>query len=175
MRHSTILLLTLMATLALSSCKTNERNMMDAYEKAIAGKAELEAEEAKDASIYGNVRREMKHDALIVNGDTLDVSVQWVRLTKDGGGINEYLKRYCVVVGQFKQRFNAKSMRERLTENGYPGCFVVETREPYFFVIAASYDELDPAIEMLHKVEKDPVFRFKSPVPFILRPAQIPK
>ncbi len=152
------------------SCKTNQANMNDAYTKAMAGK---EDDLGLDETIYSRERKQMKHGSMTVNGEEVPVSSQWVKVTKDAGGINESLKRFNVVVGQFKQIFNARSMRERLVDNGYPGAFVVETGEPYYFVVAASYPEASEAVEMLHKVSADSSLKMKSPLPFILEPAQM--
>lgn len=154
---------------SLCGCKTNQANMNDAYTRAIEGRAD---DLGLDSTIYSKERRQMTHGSMTVNGTEVPVSSQWVRVTADGGGIRENLKRYNVVVGQFKQVFNALSMRERLVDNGYPGAFVVETGEPYYFVIAASFDSAADAVRQLESCEKDPLLKMKSPLPFILEPAQ---
>lgn len=156
--------------LLVMSCKTNEKNMNDAYVRAIAGRENDNP--GLDSTIYSQIRREMNHNTMVVNGDSVDVSTQWLSVTEGGGGIRENLKRYNIAVGQFKQLFNAKSMRERLLDMGYPGAFVVQTREPYYYVIAASLSDVNDAVTFLHKVEKDPQLKMKSPLPFILEPAQ---
>lgn len=167
-----LLTLALIFTLCglLSGCKTNQKNMNDAYTKAIEGRAEDDL--GLDETIYSRERKQMKHGSMTVNGVEVPVSTQWVKVTADGGGINENLKRYNVVVGQFKQKFNAKSMRERLADNGYPGAFVVETREPYYFVVAASFDNASDAVKMLDHTKSDQSLKMKDPLPFILEPAQ---
>lgn len=161
----------------LTSCKTTERNMYQAYEQAVAVRDSMQAED--DATIFTSVRRQMNHTTLVYGDESYDISVQWVRVTPDGGGIAENLKKYCVVVGQFRLPFNALSMRERIADNGYPSAFVVETRagsytqEQQFFVLAGSFSDIAPAIELLRKVRTDSLFVFKSPLPFILQPSQI--
>lgn len=152
------------------SCKTNQANMNDAYTKAMEGRTDDDL--GLDETIYSKERKQMKHGTMTVNGVEVPVSTQWVKVTADGGGINESLKQYNVVVGQFKQKFNAKSMRERLADNGYPGSFVVETREPYYFVVAQSFDNASDAVKMLDIVRADQSLKMKSPLPFILEPAQ---
>lgn len=151
--------------LAAPSCKTTQANMYDAYAKAIEGE---KAREAEDNEIIGK-KQEMGHQSVMLgNGDSIDVTSKYLFVTKDGGGIRENIRRYCVVVGQFKQLFNAKSMRERLADDGYPVCFVAESSEPYYYVIVRGYDSINEAAEMLHKVEKDKTFKFKKPLPFII-------
>lgn len=161
----------ILATLALlTACKPTEQNYREAYEKTMAGRT---ASEAEDSTIYTNIRREMRERQMVLEGDTVPVKSQYVAITEDGGGINEYIRRYCVVAGQFKQRFNAMSMRERMTENGYPAAFVVQTREPYYFVVAASYNEIAPAMALVDSLRADQNLQIKSPLPFILQPSQI--
>lgn len=169
MRKILTALLAVMLAASFYSCKTNQANMNDAYTKAMAGRDD---DLGLDETIYSRERKQMKHGSMMVNGEEVPVSSQWVKVTADGGGINENLKRYNVVVGQFKQKFNAKSMRERLIENGYPGAFIVQTGEPYYFVVAASYSEAPEAVEMLRKVTADTSLKMKSPLPFILEPPQ---
>lgn len=169
MRKLAWLLLAVMAFGAFS-CKTNEKNMNDAYVKAIQGRNADSF--GLDSTIYTKIRREMQHGEMTVGDRKVDVSSQWVNVTKDGGGLRESLKRYNVVVGQFKLLFNAKSMRERIADGPYPGAFVVETGEPYYYVIAGSFDEVTPAIDMLERAKADTVLKLKSPLPFILEPAQ---
>lgn len=152
------------------SCKTNQANMNDAYTKAMEGRTDDDL--GLDETIYSKERKQMKHGSMNVDGTEVPVSSQWVRVTENGGGIKESLKRYNVVVGQFKQIFNARSMRERLVDGGYPGAFVVETGEPYYFVVAASFADASAAVEMLSHVGADPSLKMKSPLPFILEPAQ---
>ena len=169
MRKILSAVLILAAAASLGGCKTNQANMNDAYTKAMAGR---EDDLGLDSTIYSRERKQMKHGTMTVNGTEVPVSSQWVKVTAEGGGINESLRRYNVVVGQFKQVFNARSMRERLADDGYPGAFVVETGEPYYFVVASATDDASQAVEMLDHVKADPGLKMKSPLPFILQPAQ---
>lgn len=154
----------------LVGCKTNEANMSSAYNAAVAARDGSDL--GLDSTIYTMTRHQMKHSEMTVNGRTVDVSSQWVRVTEGGGGIRESLRRYCVVLGQFKLEFNAKSMQERLSENGYPQAFVVQTSEPYFFVVGASFNNAEEAVLFLDKVKADTSLKLKSPAPFILEPPQ---
>lgn len=163
-------------TIALASlwgCKPSEKNYRAAYETAIAAR-DTDANDA-DETVYTRIRRQMKTGTAVVGGDTLAVNTQFVAVTPDGGGINENLKRFCVVVGQFKQVFTAKNMRERLVDNGYPGAFVVQTREPYYFVLAGAYPTLPDAAALLNRVRSDSTLTLRPPLPFILQPSQLAK
>lgn len=154
--------------LALTGCKPSETHYRAAYEKAVAGRGD-----SQDTTVYTKIRREFTPGQMTYAGRTFPTGSQFVKATDGGGGINESIKRYCVVAGQFKQIFNAKSMRERLTDGGYPGAFVVQTAEPYYFVVAASSDDVKPAIEVFDQLQADTALHLREPVPFILLPAQI--
>lgn len=164
-RKSVALLGVVLLLLSASSCKTTQANMYDAYAKAIEGE---KAKNQEDGDLPGNTKQ-MGHSTVMLNDkDSIDVTSKYLYITKDGGGIKENIRRYNVVVGQFKQLFNAKSMRERLADDGYPGCFVAESTEPYYYVIVRGYDSINEAADMLRKVEKDKKFNFKKPLPFII-------
>lgn len=149
----------------LSGCKTTEENYRAAYEKTMAARQEGED---LDDTIYGRERRQMKSATVDTPDGPLEVRSQLVRVTEGGGGIPENLKRFNVVAGQFKQLFNATSLRERLVAGGYPGAFVVETAEPYYYVVAASYADASEAAEALEELGKKSPVTMKEPCPFIL-------
>ena len=132
-------------------CKTNENNYRQAYEKAMEAREAADAD--LDSTIYGRARRDFAMQQLVVGRDTVDVKVQHVKVT------------------QFKQLFTAKSMRERLFEAGYPASFVVQTSEPYYYVISSSHNDAAAAVEALHRLEADRPVGMKPPVPYILQRA----
>lgn len=160
--HITAIVLAVCA--AAHSCKTSEENYRAAYEKAVAGR---DSAGALENTIYGRGRRLTGFDYMAVpGGDTIAVRRQFVKLTGDSG---DSLKRYCVVVGQFKQQFNAMSMRNRLASgNVMAGAFVVETSEPYYYVIGSSFSTIPEAAAQLRKYSTDKVLPFRAPLPFIL-------
>ena len=163
------LLILLLLLGAMCACKTTEANYRAAYEKAIAGR---DSADAIENTIYGRERRQVGFSYVVApDGDTVAVKKQLVRITEGGGGIRENLKPYCVVVGQFKQKFNAVSMRDRLAiEQGIlPGAFVVETGEPYFYVVGASFSSLAEATACLKRITGEKAIPFRSPLPFILQ------
>ena len=151
--------------MSVTSCKTTQANMYDAYAKAIEGE---KVRNQEDSELPANTKQ-IGHSTVMLNDrDSIDVMSKYLYITKDGGGIRENIRRYNVVVGQFKQLFNARSMRERLADDGYPGCFVAESTDQYYYVIVRGYDSISEAADMLHKVEKDKKFNFKQPLPFII-------
>ena len=166
MKRLVYLIILVGAFLLPGGCKTTEANYRQAYEKAIAGRDEVMD---IDSTIYGRVRRQMTEQTVTGrDGKKIVVKSQLVKVTPDGGGIPEKLREYNVVVGQFKQLFNAKSLRERLVDNGYPETFVVQTAEPYYYVVLISRADVNQASDALADFEKAKVIPMKSPCPFIL-------
>lgn len=157
------------AALLLAGCKPTEANYRQAYEAAVAARNSSE----EGDSLYQGVRRNMDFGEMAVGSDTAAVISQFVKITPDGGGINEYIKRYCVVAGAFKQQFTAKALRQRLAEGGYPGAFVVQNREPYYYVVAGSFADAAEAMELLKQLRADKAWQLRAPLPYILRPSQI--
>lgn len=154
---------------ALTGCRTTEANYRAAYEKAI----ENRDKNAVDSTIYGRFRQEMKQTVVVSGNDTVPVKVQYVSVTEDGGGIREYIRPYNIVVGEFKQVFNAKSLRQRLVDAGYPRAFVVNTREPYYFVIINGYDKVSQARPALDSLRRNPPVVMRDPLPFILQDPRV--
>lgn len=152
--------------LATVGCRTSEANYRQAYETAVAGR---DSSLSVDSTIYGHVRRQGQMRSLtLADGTTVPVHTQHVRITEGGGAIKENLHRYNVVVGRFKQLFNARSMRERLVDGGtVPEAFVVETAEPYYYVVARSATTVDSAAAYMRRLPEG-LPPMRAPLPFIL-------
>lgn len=153
------------AMTALFSCKTTEANYRAAYEKTVAARDSVEQLEN---TIYGQERRRMQSATVSTDSGAVEVRRQYVRVTEGGGAMPEQLRRFNVVVAQFKQRFNALSMRERLADGAYPTAFVVETSEPYYYVVAASYADVTEADRALSEIKQAGDIVLRQPCPFIL-------
>lgn len=164
-----ILAITALVAILIPSCKTTEKNYRTAYERTMTAQdtTHLEFEQ----TIYGRYRRDMRVSESIVGGDTVATRIQRVFITP-GDSVPNMLKNYNLVVGQFKQLFNAKSMRQRLCDKGYTGAFVVQTAEPYYYVVAQDYDGQSQAAAALKRMRANPPFRLRDPLPFLLRPAR---
>ncbi len=154
-----------------ASCKPTEKNYREAYEKTMTGRADS----ALDGTIYGDMRRNMQHEIGNVKADGRQASIVsvHVKITEGAGAKDAKLRKYCVVAGQFKQLFNAKSMCERMAANGYPNAFVMQTGEPDYYVAAASYDEMKAATDMLSRLSRDANLKLKDPMPMLVQPAQM--
>lgn len=159
--------LLLIAT-AITSCKTTEENYRQAYEAAAEQRREATG---LDSTIYGRIRNSAITSQLTVGGDSLPVRKEYIGYTDGGGASRDNVKRYNVVVGQFRQVFNAKQMRERLIAGGYDSTMIVHTREPLYYVVTATASTPEAILEAWRKVKEDKSIVLKSPLPFILVPA----
>ena len=150
----------------LSGCKTTEENYRKAYETAKAKESD-----GLDETIYNKIRREAMPSNVVIGNDTLAMKRERVRVS-DGQDIpQERMKKYNVIVAQFKQLFHATSMKKRIIEAGYPAAFIVETREPLYYVVAFTTDSPSEAAETLHKLEKDSPLKLLEPCPWVLTPS----
>ncbi len=154
------------ATVIFSACKTTEENYHAAYQRAIAGR---DSAASLENTIYGADRRPMDVQRMVSGTDTFDVRVIRVAPTEEGG-IASYdaFKQFNVVVGQFKQKFNALSMRDRLVEAGHTGAFVVHTAEPYHYIVLSTHDTRDEAVAAIRAIGDDFPIAMRKGLPFIL-------
>lgn len=148
-----------------SSCKTSEKNYRQAYETAKT------ARQPEDSTMISLLEKERAPINMIVNEDTMKYRKEFVTITKDGGGTSSMLKRYNIVVGRFRQVFNAKSMQSRMTGLGYIS-YVIETRDPAYFVVVYSTDSKEDAAKKYNEVIADKRVVFKPPFPWVLEPAR---
>lgn len=163
-------LLLVAATLGLGACKTTEANYKAAYEAAVGARRESAA---LDSTIYGVYRKQASTARLAVGADSLPLRTEYIGYTDGGGASRETIRRYNIVVGQFKQVFNARQMRERLQAAGYPGAVIVHTREPLYYVVSATVDTPAEALDEWRRVKADPTLVVRDPLPFVLRPAHL--
>lgn len=164
MRNIIVIIITAAIITAASGCKTTEENYRAAYELA----KQKNTSGGIDSTIYSRIRNEARPQTTIVNGDTLAMKSEYVRLTPDCGDPAKF-HSYNVVIAQFKQLFNAKSVRKRAIEAGYADALIVQTREPLYYVVAASSNSTAEIQKSLGKIQSTPPVVLKEPCPFILR------
>ena len=162
------LLIAAIAALCAISCKTTEENYRKAYEAAAQQQRDATG---LDSTIYGRIRNQAVTSWLAVGSDSLPVRREYIGYTDGGGASRDNIRRYNIVVGQFKQVFNARQMRQRLIDGGYDGAMIVHTREPLYYVIAASVPTPEEARKVWQRITTDRSLVLKSPLPFILTPA----
>ena len=157
----------------MASCKTTEKNYREAYDRTVAAPADSTRLDFED-TIYGAQRRSIREVAMRSGEDTVMTKVQRVAMTVESvQGREIVMSRYNVVVGEFKQEFNACSMCERLVNLGYPSAFVVNNVEPYYYVVIGTCDKLADAVALCKQVSQKPPFALKQGLPYILQAAQL--
>jgi len=155
--------------ICVSACRTSEANYKAAYDKAIAGRGQIVP---LDSTIYGKVRREMHTAILVAGGDSAELRTMHVSPTDNEDGTpGKTPLQYGVVAGQFKTLFNARSLCDRLRTAGYSDASIVNTSEPYYYVVASWHTDSKQAVQAQHKIKKDAPVVMREPLPFVLKPA----
>lgn len=165
-----LLLAAIVLTTVMTGCKTTEANYRAAYEAAKEKKIEAGG---IDGTIYDRIRNEAIESRLIVNGDSIPLSTVNVKVAA-ATTTTDSVRQYSIVVNGFKQIFNAKSMMNRLKSQGYQNAFVLETAEPLYYVVAASYATPEEAAHAYRRLVADDKVVTKSPYPWLLKPARFP-
>ncbi len=157
----------LLLTATMNSCKTSEENYKAAYEIA-----KQHDNEGLDATVYANIRNEARNNNVTVGSEKMPVRTEYVSIVSDQAPEGAQLMPRNIVVAQFKQLFNAKSLRQRLIANGYPDALIIQTREPLYYVVAAACSTNEEALRLLQEVEKRKDIPMKDPYPLVVCPAR---
>lgn len=142
-----------LAMLTLSACHTTEENYKASYDKAIA-----KTKEGIGADTYAKIVAEQNRKTDVVNGDSVRIVPRFV------GYIDvkkEQTKRYNVVLRDFKQVVNARSMRDRLINEGHKSYVLHFSKDQLYYVIVEAFDDRESAAEFIHNAKK----RVKMNVP----------
>ncbi|MCH5347299.1 MAG: hypothetical protein J1E63_09325 [Muribaculaceae bacterium] len=170
MKLTHLLTIITISLLALSACKTTEANYRAAYESAVAGR---QGSSPLEGTIYNQFRQNATTRQFRVGNDTIGVRFENIGFPSDGGATRDDMLHYNIVVGGFKQIFNAKAMRDRLNDTGDYNAFVVNTREPLYYVVAFTTDSLELAGQHLDTILQSPPFPMRDGYPFILQPTHL--
>ncbi len=139
--------LVLSVLFSLGSCKSKESAYKAAYEKA----KEKEMQETTTAPVTEVTPVEKSKPATTT---TYSANVQKEKVTiVDGSG----LKRFSVVIGSFKLKTNALSLKTRMQKDGY-NVIIAQNEQQYYRVIVASFDDKAAAAQ-----ERDSVKSKYSP------------
>lgn len=163
-----ILFVAAIAAVVLTGCKTTEANYRAAYEIA-----KEKQQRAEDDGSTARLQTFADPKEITVDGIKLMMHTEPIGFIADGGVTRESIRKYNVVVGRFRQLFNAKQMRERLIASGYDEACVVTTRDAGYYVIAESCATATEAEKGLEKVKDDSTLSLRAPLPYILRPAHL--
>lgn len=128
------------------ACKTNEKNYRQAYEKAIT-----KDKEGIDDATYAKIKEEEKGAKVVISGDSVRVKSEFVNLCH---GEQKDMMPYGIVVGQFKQIFNARSFCDRLKSKGYPA-YALENRDNIYYVVAKGFATEIEAAAYLKNINKN--------------------
>lgn len=154
---------TLLFSISFVSCKTTEKNYKNAYDIAVQ-----KSKDGIDEDTYNKIKNESKAPFTVIGSDSVRMKTEFVRINGDNPS---ELKKFGIVVGQFKQIFNAKSFRDRLRDKKYPA-YIVENRESLYYVIVHGFDTETEAAAYLKNIKKNVPFRIPVEDPWILVPAQ---
>lgn len=146
----------------LTGCKTTEENYQRAYEVAKAKKTEG----LTQAEIAG-LQREEAMPKTVFKGDSIPLKGMYVR--RVDGGVNGVAMKYNVVVGSFKQDFNARSVFERMRNGGYADAVLLADRDGRYYIGAVTTASLDSAVEVLRRLDASSPVVLRSPFPYILQ------
>lgn len=164
MKHIIIIAVAFIA--ALTSCRTSEANYRAAYEQAVNRRDDTPG---IDKTVYDKIRREAVSSTRVVGGDTIAVKRERVKLAEPAEG--ETMQQSYVVVAQFKQLFNARSLCSRLKAGGYPDATLLVTREPLYYVAVAG-GSVDAMNIKCVEFAANPAVAVKPPYPLVLEPAK---
>jgi len=146
-----------------TGCRTSEANYRAAYEQAVAGRKD---ESGIDSTVYDRIRREAVTVSRVYDGDTVNIRRERVKLVEPADG--DRLQEAYVIVAQFKQLFNARSLCKRLKENGYPEATLLSTREPLYYIAVSGGPTGDMVAECCGFARR-PVVPVKQPYPLVLQ------
>lgn len=155
---ATILILAAAATIAMTSCKSNEANYRKAYETT---KEAMKKKSETDPEILAKIEAEKRGREAVVNGDSIRVKTEFLTLV-DGQNGEHIAHDYGVCVGMFKQIFNARKQRDRLKQKGNDA-YIVKNNDGDHYVIMKGFDNVNDAaayMKTLSTGEKLPIEPF---------------
>lgn len=128
---------TMCMVLAFGSCKPKQSAYKAAYEQAKEKEttAPVEAYEEPEETV-----------APVSKPRTADASTRQERIRAAQGEDASGLKRFSVVIGSFKNKTNAYSLKERMQDEGYKA-LLGENEQGMLRVIVSSFDTKADAIE----------------------------
>lgn len=157
-------LLTAVATLAaisFNSCKTSEANYKAAYD-ITANK--VKSRNDVDSTTYNKILAEKKEATAVVAGDSVRLITLRVNIVDDKPSD---MKPYGVVVGEYKQVFNARSFRDRLKNENKPAYLVMDGSRMYY-VIVHGFDTSAEASQYMKRLDKEVKMKIPIEHPWIL-------
>ncbi len=144
------------------SCKTSEKNYRAAYESAV--KADTGG---LDDLTLNKINEEKLGKKIGIGNDSVRVKSEYVRIVDNSA---PELMNYGVVVGQFKQIFNARKFHKRLLDTGFKPV-ILANRDEEYLVIAKNCATLEEAATYVGNIKKN--IPFPLPIEaWILQPVK---
>lgn len=158
--------------LAPTACKTNEKNYQRSYDKIID---KIQSERtAEDSLLTGDFYTQGRSRRYVVGTDTLTARIDYVtpdRINPTDTTPLPRLEPFYIVVGQFRQIFNARAMSQRLQKQGHTPV-ILHNNVPEYFVGLYPATMVVDALQALRDVRADSSIVMRPPCPWVLRPAQ---
>lgn len=153
----------MMLAVSATSCKTTEENYKAAYD--IAARKQVGGV-SRDVSAFIEREKRLGERKLIM-GDSVRVLTQRVKMVE---GDDTSIHNYCVVVGDFKQVFNASSFSKRINDvekDTITPSYVVVNPEKRYYVIYKGFNTKEEAAVFLMNRDN---FKIRIPIeePWIL-------
>lgn len=162
MKHYYLILMLLLAAAGFTSCHTTEQNYRAAYDKAVQ-----KQRNGMDSLTLATIAKEKNAPTAIVGNDSVKLVTEYANPVDCKFSD---VKRYSVVVGTFKQIFNARSMRDRINAaGGNVGSYVVLSKGRDYLVIAKGFDNSLEAATYLKHVKKNVKVGIPLEYPYILK------
>lgn len=139
-----IVVLTLAAVLW--SCHSTEANYKESYDKAVAA-----SRTGEKGVLYEQELESRKKANFEVDGDSIRLLRNYFNAVDDK---NDVIKKYSVVVAEFKQKFNAQSYRDRLRKEGHNSYVVYISEKKLYCVVVEGYDDVSTAATFAKNPEK---------------------
>lgn len=162
MKQATIAAGILLLVIATTGCRTTEENYRSSYEAAIVKAKEKQAE-GVDSITYNKILEQQRPKMRVVEGDSarMVTDYAWQSYGK------EYpLKKYNVVVGAMRQKFNAEAFCDRLRTLGCQSYVITNYKHDYF-VIAAGFNNLKMAADYIRDIHKHLSIKLPIDEPYI--------
>ena len=133
--------------LALTSCHTTEENYKASYDIAMQKSRQGIGEDT-----YNKIEAEKNQATDVINGDSVRIVNRYV------GYIDvkrEDTKLYSVILSEFKQRANARSMRDRLIAKGHNSYVLYYATDKLYYVAVEGFDTPEEAAAFIHDADKN--------------------
>lgn len=154
----------------ITGCKTTEANYKAAYD---AAKAKRDADNA-DISLPMGVNpgnRNTPAMTTVAEGIAFPMATEFIRNEDKSISGRDDIDRYTVVVGGFKQVFNARALAKRLKREGEPEPLIFQNSPGLFFVGTLTTRLPAEALQELRRIETDTTIHTATPFPYVIRAA----